>query len=127
MATNRNTKAELQALGEAATVPGSTVNTNEWRGPGWVAVSSRRRVQVNHSPGVHEWARDDDGVGIRAVHINTLEGLWTGACNFLRPFRGVSKWFLSRYIAVFAWAHNLKTVTAALIPMMIGPFTSVVT
>ena len=31
------------------------------------------------------WARDDDGDGIREVHCNTLEGLWTGLRNFLRP------------------------------------------
>jgi len=47
-----------------------------------------------------EWARDD-GDGIRQVRVNTLEGLWTGMRNFLRPFRGVSKWFLAQYVAVF--------------------------
>jgi hypothetical protein len=34
-----------------------------------------------------EWARDDNGDGVREVHCNTLEGLR----NFLRPFRGVNK------------------------------------
>ena len=29
-------------------------------------------------PRGREWARDDDGDGIREVHDNTLEGLWTG-------------------------------------------------
>jgi hypothetical protein len=73
---------------------------------------------------VREWVRDDDGDGIRDGHRNTLEGLWTGARTFLRPFRGVSKWFLSGYLAVFEWAHNLKDVTADFIAMMIVPFTS---
>ena len=31
--------------------------------------------------------------------------------NFLRPFRGVSKWFLAQYVAVFQWGYNLKEVT----------------
>ena len=57
------------------------------------------------------WALDLDGDGVREVHCNTLEGLWTGLRNFLRPFRGVSKWYLAQYVAVFQWAHNLKRVT----------------
>ena len=61
---------------------------------------------------------------MREVHINTLEGLWTGARNFLRPFRGISKWFLSGYLAVFEWTHNRKDLTEDFIVMMIVPFTS---
>lgn len=120
---HHSSKAELRSLGEAATQPGSVVNTDEWRGQGWVEESGRQRQAVNHSPGVREWARDDDGDGVREVHINTIEGLWTGVRNFLRPFRGVSKWFLSGYMAVFEWAHNRKDVTADLVTMMIVPFT----
>ena len=51
-----------------------------------------------------KWARDDDGDGVREVHDNTLEGMWTGLRNFLRPFRGVSKWYLAQYVAMFQWA-----------------------
>ena len=54
---------------------------------------------------------DDDGDGIREVHDNTLEGLWTGLRNFLRQFRGVSKHYLRQYVAIFQRAHNLKRVT----------------
>ena len=50
-----------------------------------------------------EWARDDDGDGIREVHVNTSEGLWTGLRNFLRPFRGVNKMYLYQYVAIFEW------------------------
>jgi transposase len=39
---------------------------------------------------------DADGDGVREVHCNTMEGTWTGLRNFLWPFRGVSKWCLSR-------------------------------
>ena len=45
------------------------------------------------------------------VHCNTLEELWTGLRNFLRPFRGVYKKFLAAYVAVFEWTHNLKQIT----------------
>ena len=55
--------------------------------------------------------RDDDGDGIREVHDNTLEGLWTGLRNFLRKFRGVSQHDLRQYVAIFQWAHHLKRVT----------------
>jgi transposase len=44
-----------------------------------------------------EWGRDDDGDGIREVHDDTLEGLWTGLRNFLRPFWDVSKKCLHQY------------------------------
>ena len=42
----------------------------------------------------HEYARDDDGDGIREVHCNTVEGMWTDVRNFLRPFKGVHKKYL---------------------------------
>ncbi|MBX6316079.1 MAG: hypothetical protein IRY99_24675 [Isosphaeraceae bacterium] len=45
--------------------------------------------------------RDDDSDGVREVHVNTLEGLWTGLRNFLRPFRGVNKGYLYQYVAMF--------------------------
>jgi len=53
-----------------------------------------------------EWARDDDGDGVREVHCNTMEGIWTGLRNFLRPFRDVNKKYLPQYVAMFEWAHN---------------------
>ena len=60
-----------------------------------------------HSQG--EGARDQDGDGIREVPDNTLEGLWTGLRNFLRQFRGVSTHDLRQYVAIFEWAHHLKS------------------
>jgi hypothetical protein len=66
-----------------------------------------------------EWARDDDGDGIREVHTNTIEGLWTGLRNFLRPFRGVSKHFLSGYVAIHEFAVNLKRVTVDFISSLV--------
>ena len=120
---HHSSAAELRSLIAATTPVGSTLNTDEWRGYGWVAASGRVHQTVNHTPGQREWARDDDGDGVREVHSNTIEGLWTGLRNHLRPFRGVNKWFLSGYVAVFEWAHNLKDVTAEFVAMMIIPFT----
>lgn len=59
--------------------------------------------------------QEDDEDGIREVHCNTLEGLWTGLRNFLRTFRGVHKKFLATYAAIFEWAHNIKHITPALL------------
>jgi hypothetical protein len=49
---------------------------------------------------------------VREVHNNTLEGAWTGLRNFLRPFRGVSTWFLDEYVGIFNWVYVVKVVTA---------------
>jgi hypothetical protein len=48
----------------------------------------------------------------------TTQGIWPGCRNFLRLFRGVSKWFLAGYITVFECSHNLKSVTPTLIRAM---------
>jgi len=62
---------------------------------------------------------------VREVHCNTMEGIWTGARNYLRPFRGVSKWFLSQYVAMFEWGHNIKEATDGFLRAMLGlsPYT----
>ena len=99
----------LEGLVQATTAPGATLNTDEWRAYGRVSELGRGHVTVNHGAG--EWARDDDGDGVREVHVNTMEGTWTGLRNFLRPLRGVSKWYLAGYVAIFEWANNLKRVT----------------
>jgi transposase-like protein len=94
------------------TVPGgATVNTDEWKAYGHLEEKGYPHPTVNHSAKPREWARDDDGDGVREVHTNTIEGLWTGLRNFLRPFRGVNKVYLQQYIAIFVWTHNYKEVT----------------
>ena len=68
-----------------------------------------------------EWARDDDGDGIREVHCNTMEGIWTGLRNFLRPFRGVHKKYLELYVAMFMWEYNLKRITSSFLRALMVP------
>jgi transposase-like protein len=60
-----------------------------------------------------EWARDDDGDGIREVHTNTAEGMWTDVRNFLRPFKGVHKDYLSGYVAIAEFRRNQKSFRQA--------------
>lgn len=112
-------RRELEPFVLGKSVTHATVNTDEWSAYDHLPATGREHQAVNHTPGQREWARDEDGDGIREVHCNTLEGIWTGLRNFLRPFRGVSKHFLSAYVAVFEWTHNLKELTAGLLQAMV--------
>ena len=108
----------LQQVVRRATWPMVDVNTDEWQGYNGLPSMGRRRATVCHAD--HEWARDDDGDGVREVHCNTLEGLWTGLRNFLRPFRGVHKKYLHQYVAMFQWSYNVKRATPQFIRAMLG-------
>jgi transposase-like protein len=101
------------------TEPGATAYTDEWAGYKPLKAAGRGHATVNHNPG--EWARDDDGDGVREVHCNTLEGVWTGLRNSLRRFRGVNKVYLEQYITMFEWSHNLKAVTDDFLRVLLGP------
>ena len=92
----------------------ATVNTDEW--PGYNHII-RPHATVCH--GDKEWARDDDGDGIREVHVNTVEGMWTTVRNFLRPFRGVHKKYLSGYLAMCEFSINLKRITPSFISLLV--------
>jgi transposase len=101
-----------------ATWPMVSVFTDEWGGYNGLPEMGRRHATVCHVAG--EWARDDDGDGIREVHDNTLEGLWTGLRNFLRPFRGVNKKYLRQYVAMFEWGYNVKQATPSFLWAILG-------
>jgi transposase len=77
----------------------------------------RTRYFVSHEN--HEWARDDEGDGYFLTHSNTIEGVWTGLRNFLRPFRGVSKYFLHGYVAIYQARVNHKAISPALIASLV--------
>lgn len=96
------------------TQPGTQVYTDEYDSYNTI---DRARSTVAH--GHKEWARDDDGDGIREVHTNTTEGMWSGLRTFLRPFRGVSKHFLSGYVAIHEFRVNLKRVTISFISALV--------
>lgn len=97
------------------TIPGCHLNTDEYDSYNGI---ERQRSTVAH--GIKEWARDDDGDGIFEVHTNTIEGLWTGLRNFLRPLRGVSKYFLSGYVAIHEFRVNLKRIAPGFISNLVA-------
>ena len=113
------TQDTIQPAVEKKTVPTTTLYTDASNAYNRVASSGRGHGTVCHSK--REWARDDDGDGIREVHCNTMEGIWTGLRNFLRPFRGVHKKYLAQYVAMFEWAHNLKRVTSGFLRTLMVP------
>src|SRR5919199_5357348 len=90
-------------------------SVDEWRAYEKV---EREHQTVSHC--VREWARDNDADGIREVHVNTIEGLWTTVRNFLRTFRGVHKKYLGGYVAMCEFAINLKRVTPAFISSLVA-------
>ncbi len=99
----------------ASTVPvGAALYTDGLRG--YVAVGKECcsvHGRVFHSK--YEWARDDDGDGVREVHCNGCEGMGAGLRTFLRGFRGVSKRYLDDYVAVYEAASNSKRITPSLV------------
>jgi len=97
------------------TQAGSQLYTDEYQSYNHVI---RPHATVCHSAG--EWARDDDGDGIREVHCNTTEGLWTDVRNFLRPFKGVHKKFLSGYIAICEFRRNVKRISPEFISSLVA-------
>lgn len=113
----------LQPLVEKMTKEACTVNTDEWQAYNHLPETGRTLKQVCHQPGRREWARDDDGDGVREVHCNTMEGIWTGLRNFLRPFRGVNKEHLHHYVAVYDWAYRAKRVQGAFLRAIMLRFT----
>jgi transposase-like protein len=113
-------QATLEELVKETTIAGATVYTDEWNGYNHLPELGRKHVTVCHTPGRREWARDDDGDGVREVHNNTMEGIWTGVRNFLRIFRGVNKEYLEQYIGIFEWGYKIKTVTLEFLRALLG-------
>jgi hypothetical protein len=81
-------------------------------------ISIRTHATVCHR--AKEWARDDNGDGIREVHVNTTEGMWTTVRNFLRPFRGVHKRYLAGYVSICEFGINLKRITPPFISALVA-------
>jgi transposase len=108
------TQVTLTQHVEHFTRPEAHVYTDEY-----ASYNAIQRPHPTVSHGHNEWARDDDGDGVREVHTNTTEGLWTGLRNFLRPFRGISKWFLSGYVAIHEFHVNLKVISVDFIAHLV--------
>ena len=105
----------LSAHVEHFTPQDTQVYTDEWQGYNHL---DRPHNTVCHAHS--EWARDDDGDGIREVHINSIEGMWTLVRNFMRLFRGVHKKFLAAYLAICEFHINLKRITPDFIAALVA-------
>jgi transposase len=120
---HQSDRETLEAFVVQQTSAQASVYTDEWMPYDHLAETGRAHANVHHRRSPREWARDDDGDGVREVHCNTLEGIWTGVRNFLRPFRGVHKANLDAYINVFEIGYRFKTVTSAVLRAMMLPYT----
>ena len=108
-------KQTLSAYVHQFTQGDATVYTDEWQG--YLGLN-RFHATVCH--GKRQWATDADADGIREVHTNTIEGIWTTVCNFLCPFRGVHKKLLAGYIALCEFRINSTFITAAFISKLVA-------
>jgi len=117
---HNSARKDLEPTVLDATLPGATINTDEWGAYNHLDKAGRIHVTVCHTPGKRIWAKDEEGDGIREVHVNTSEGFWTGLRNFLRPFRGVNKVYLQQYVAIHEWAHNIKITTIEFLRILCG-------
>src|SRR5262245_27761825 len=99
----------------AENLPGgsATLYTDAWQSD---RGSHPAHATVCH--GVHEWARDDDGDGQRAVHGHSCAGAGAALRTYLRAFRGVHKRYLPLYVARYEAVIKTKRVTPELIQRM---------
>ncbi len=110
-----------------STVPAgaAVLYTDEWGGYARVATElTTAHASVRHGrdrDGQREWARDDDGAGVREVQCNSCEGPGTGLRTSLRGFRGVHKQYLHLYVATYEAMTNAKRITAAVVKRMCRP------
>lgn len=115
--------ATCQEVVQHLVPPGAAIlYTDEWPGYGPVgAALAIDHATVRHGPdemGRREWARDDDGDGIREVHCNSCEGATTGLRTYLRGFRGVHKKYLALYVATYETMRDAKSISSAVIQRM---------
>jgi transposase-like protein len=115
-------QATIQPQVESTTLPNTTVYTDESDAYNRIPDSGRERQTVCHSQS--EYARDEDQNGCCEIHCNTMEGIWVGVRNFVRPFRGIHKKYLYLYVAMFEWAYNLRWIDFDFLRrLLVPPFT----
>jgi hypothetical protein len=112
----------LEVVGSTVPAGAAILYTDEWKG--YARVEAERgngHGSVKHGrddEGQREWARDDDGDGLREVHCNTCEGAGTGLRTYLRGFRGVHKYYLAEYVATYETMTNAKSITPEILQRM---------
>lgn len=115
----------LAVVGSTVPAGARVLYTDEWQGYGRAGDLGIGHGTVRHgrdAEGRREWARDDDGDGVREVHCNTCEGAGAGLRTFLRtflrPFRGVHKFYLAEYVAAYETMTNAKRITPDVVQRM---------
>jgi transposase-like protein len=73
--------------------------------------------RVHHGRG--ECARDEDGDGFCAVHVQTMAGFWSLLRSWLRPHRGISQEKLPLSLGFFEFVHNVRKRGKALLGSLI--------
>jgi transposase len=112
----------LEVVSRVVKPTARVLNTDEW--PGYARVETEiglRHATVKHGQAgseEREWARDDDGDGVREVHCNGCEGAGAALRTYLRVFRGVHKKYLGRYVATFEAMTNTKHFSPAILQRM---------
>ena len=98
-------------------VPGTLVYTNEYSIYARLQSWGYGHKSVNH--GRRECARDEDGDGLCAVHVNTMEGFGSLLRSWLRPHRGISQEKLPLSLGFFAFVHNVRKRSKAFLDALI--------
>jgi transposase len=107
----------ITPLIQATIAPGTCVNTDAYDIDSRLEPWGSTPKSVGHGRG--DYARDDDGDGFHAVHVNTMEGLWSLLRSWLRPPRGISQENLPRYLGCFECVHHVRRRGKALLQALL--------
>jgi transposase-like protein len=108
----------IQPIIEATVVQGARVHTDEYDVYARLHAWGYEHKTVCHGRG--EYARDEDGDGVREVHVNTIEGVWSLLRSWLRPHRGLSQDKLPLYLGFFQFVHNARRRGKALLGALVS-------
>ena len=103
-------KKEIHPIMEQYIKKGSTIYSDEWVAYRGLQEKGWKHKMTRH--GAKEYARDEDKDAKCEIDSNTIEGIWVGLRNFLRPFRGVSRHYLGGYVTVFMLSYNLVNISS---------------
>jgi transposase-like protein len=107
----------IEPLMKDTIASGTLVYTDEYSIYARLEMWGSEHKSVNHGRG--ECARDDDGDGLCAVHVNTMEGFWSLLRSWLRPHQGISQEKLPLYLGFFEFVHNVRKRGKALLPALL--------
>jgi transposase-like protein len=108
----------IQPIIEARIAKGARVPTDDYGVYARLEAWGYPHKTVCHGRG--EDARDEDGDGFCAVHVNTMEGVGSLLRSWLRPHRGISQAKLPRYLGFFQLVHNARRRGKALLGELIA-------